>query len=159
LEKMTEKDLNQLAEEKVFSPLGMRQSSFLWERRFEGHLAVDLNTGLRRKIMRTRERANSAASLLTNTADYAKFLLAVMNGKGLKPETHKMMLKSHIKITSKSLHAPQDTDPKIQETMNLSWALGWGRFRFPKGEAIFHTRFLRLSNDQAERFYIFHERC
>jgi CubicO group peptidase (beta-lactamase class C family) len=139
LEKMTGKDLNQLAEEKVFSPLGMTQSSFIWERRFEGHFAVDLNTGLRRKIIRTRERANSAASLLTNTADYAKFLLAVMNGKGLKPKTHKMMLKPHIKITSKSLHAPQGTNPKIQETLNLCWALGWGRFRSPIGEAIFHV--------------------
>ena len=28
---------------------------------------------------------------------------------------------------------------EIQETINLSWALGWGRFHPPKGEAIFHV--------------------
>ncbi len=49
------------------------------------------------------------------------------------------MLKSHIEITSKSLHAPQGTNPEIQEALNLSWALGWGRFTSPKGEAIFHV--------------------
>jgi len=139
LENMMEKELNQLAQEKVFQPLGMVQSSFLWEKRFNGNFAVDLNTGLRQKIMRTRDRANSAASLLTNTADYAKFLLAIMNGNGLKPETHNLMIKPHIKITSKHLHAPQGTNPEIQEALGLSWALGWGRFRSPKGGAIFHV--------------------
>ncbi len=139
LENITGKDLNQLTKEKVFLPLGMTQSSFLWERRFDGNFAVDLRTGLRRKIMRTKNVANSAASLLTNTADYAKFLLAVLNKKGLKPDTHQTMLKPRTKITSKSLHAPQGTNPRIRETINLSWALGWGRFSSPKGEAIFHV--------------------
>ncbi|NIM91499.1 MAG: serine hydrolase [Candidatus Aminicenantes bacterium] len=139
LENMTGKNLNQLAKEKVFLPLGMTQSAFLWERRFDGNFVVDLRTGLRRKIIRTKSVANSAASLLTNTADYAKFLLAVMNEKGLKSGTHQTMLKPRIMITSKSLHAPQGTNPKIQEAINLSWALGWGRFNSPQGEAIFHV--------------------
>lgn len=139
LENLTGKDMNQLAQEKVFLPLGMAQSSFLWEKRFNGNFAVDLNTGLRSKLLRTRNRANSAASLLTNTADYAKFILAIMNGEGLKPETHRLMLKPLIKITSESLHAPQGTNPEIQEALNLSWTLGWGRFYSPKGDAIFHV--------------------
>ena len=62
-----------------------------------------------------------------------------MNGKGLKPKSLKMMLEPRVSITSKSLHAPQDTNPKIHETIHLAWSLGWGRFRCPQGEAIFHV--------------------
>jgi CubicO group peptidase (beta-lactamase class C family) len=141
LEEMTNKDLNQLSEEKIFVPLGMTNTSFLWEKRFDGNFAVNLRTGLRRKIERTRTVPNAAASLLTNTADYAKFLLAVMNGKGLKPESLKLMLEPQVNITSKSLHAPQGTDPDIHEALHLAWSMGWGRFSCPRGEAIFHVGF------------------
>jgi len=139
LEEVTGEDFNRLAQEKVFRPLGMTNSSFLWEKRFDGNFAVNLGTGFRRKIKRTRFVPNAAATLLTNTADYAKFLLAVMNGKGLKPKSLKMMLEPRVSITSKSLHAPQDTNPKIHETIHLAWSMGWGRFRCPQGEAIFHV--------------------
>lgn len=141
LEKITGKDLDQLSKEKVFLPLGMTNSSFLWEKRFDGNFAVNLRTGLRRLIERTRTVPNPAASLLTNTADYAKFLLAVMNGKGLKPESLKMMLEPQVDITSRSLHAPQGTDPEIFENIHLAWSMGWGRFRCPQGEALFHVGF------------------
>jgi len=139
LEEMTDKDLNRLAKEKVFLPLGMTNTSFLWEKRFDSNFAVNLRTGLRRLIERTRTVPNAAASLLTNTQDYAKFLLAIMNGKGLKPKSLKMMLEPQVNITSESLHAPQDTDPKIHETSHLAWSMGWGRFRCSQGEAIFHV--------------------
>jgi CubicO group peptidase (beta-lactamase class C family) len=141
LEEVTGKAFNRLAQEKVFDPLGMTHSSFLWEKRFAGNFAVYLRTGLRRLIERTRSVPNAAASLLTNTGDYAKFLLAVMNGKGLRPESLKMMMEPRVNITSRSLHAPQGTDAKIQETIHLAWSMGWGRFRCPRGEAIFHVGF------------------
>lgn len=141
LEEMTNKDLNQLSKEKIFIPLEMTNTSFLWEKRFDGNFAVNLRTGLRRNIERTRKVPNAAASLLTNTADYAKFLLAVMNGEGLKPESLKMMLESQVNITSKSLHAPQSSDPGIHEALHLAWSMGWGRFSCPRGEAIFHVGF------------------
>ena len=139
LEEMTDKDLNRLAKEKVFLPLGMTNTSFLWEKRFDSNFAVNLRTGLRRLIERTRTVPNAAASILTNTQDYAKFLLAIMNGTGLKPKSLKMMLEPQVNITSESLHAPQDTDPKIHETSHLAWSMGWGRFRCSQGEAIFHV--------------------
>jgi CubicO group peptidase (beta-lactamase class C family) len=136
---MTGKGFNQIAKEKVFDPLGMANTSFVWEKRFNNNFAVNLRTGVRRFIEGTKAFPNAAYSLLTNTADYAKFLLAVMNGEGLKPKTLEMMLKPQVKITSRSLHAPQDTDPKIYETMQLAWSMGWGKFICPQGEAIFHV--------------------
>jgi CubicO group peptidase (beta-lactamase class C family) len=141
LEEMTGKGLNQLAKEKVFLPLRMANSSFVWEKRFDDNFAVNLRTGLRRFLEMTRAFPNAAYSLLTNTADYAKFLLAVMNGKDLKPKTLEMMLGPQVHITSSSLHAPQDTDPEIQKTLHLAWSMGWGRFRCPRGDVIFHVGF------------------
>jgi CubicO group peptidase (beta-lactamase class C family) len=141
LEEMTGKDFNRLAKENVFQPLGMTNTSFLWEKRFDGNFAVNLGTGLRRLIERTRAVPNVAGSLLTNTADYAKFLLAIMNGKGLKPKTLEMMLEPQVNITSKSLHAPQETNPRIHETIHLAWSMGWGRFHCSQGEGIFHVGF------------------
>jgi len=139
LEQMTGKNLNQLAKENIFEPLGMMNSSFIWERRFNGNFAVNLSTGLCRLIERTKHAPKAAASLLTNTNDYAKFLLAIMNGQGLKPETIDHMLEPQVDITSKSLHAPQGSDPEIYKSIKLAWSLGWGKFRCPAGDAIFHV--------------------
>ena len=141
LEEMTGKDLNQLSKEKIFIPLGMTNTSFLWEKRFDDNFAVNLRTGLRRLIEKTKTVPNAAASLLTNTADYAKFLLAIMNGKGLNSESLKMMLEPQVNITSKSLHAPQGADLGIYENIHLTWSMCWGRFRCPQGDAIFHIGF------------------
>jgi CubicO group peptidase (beta-lactamase class C family) len=71
LEKKTGRDLAALAKEKVFEPLGMARSSFLWEARFDGDFAVDLAAGLGPLIRRTQTSANCAGSLLTNASDYA----------------------------------------------------------------------------------------
>jgi hypothetical protein len=64
------KDLNCLAKEKVFLSLGMNNTSFLWDKRFDSNFSVNLSTGLHQLIKRTRTVPNAAASLLTNTADY-----------------------------------------------------------------------------------------
>jgi CubicO group peptidase (beta-lactamase class C family) len=138
LEKVTGKDLYQLAREKVFEPLGMKQSSFLWERRFDDNFALEMGQ-LGPLVFKTRESSNGAASVLTNAGDYAKFLLAVMSGQGLEPETHKTMLEPRVPITSKALFKPPATDEGANEKMGMSWALGWGTFTSPHGPALFHV--------------------
>jgi CubicO group peptidase (beta-lactamase class C family) len=138
LEKMTGKDLFQLAREKVFEPLGMTESSFLWERRFDGNFALEMGQ-LGPLVFKTRETSNGAASVLTNAGDYAKFLLAVMSGQGLEPETHKTMLEPRVAITSKALFKPPATDEGINAKIGMSWALGWGTFTSPHGPALFHV--------------------
>jgi len=92
-------------------------------------------------IEKTRHIPKAAASLLTNSNDYSKFLLAIMNGQGLEPETLKLMLEPQVGITSISLHAPQGSDPEIHKRIQLAWSLGWGRFHCPAGDVIFHVGF------------------
>jgi len=131
--------VNDLAREKVFEPLGMVHSSFLGESRFDDHFAVDLAAGLGPLIRQTRERASVAGSLITNAADYSRFLLAVINGTGLSAASHALMLEPHTRITSSSLFSPADNDLGAAQAMQLSWTLGWGRFVSEQGEALFHV--------------------
>ncbi len=139
LEKKTGRDLAALAKEKVFDPLGMTRSSFLWETRFDGDFAVDLDAGLGPLIQRSRIHANSAGSLLTNASDYAKFLLAALSGRGLKPETASAWRKPRLRVQGKTLHNREKPDAPLNDDIQLSWAPGWGWFRSPAGEGLFHV--------------------
>jgi CubicO group peptidase (beta-lactamase class C family) len=139
LEKKTGRNLAALAEEKIFEPLGMARSSFLWERRFVGDFAVARDSELDPLIRRTRTNANSAGSLLTNASDYARFMLAALSGRGLKPETASTWRKPRLRVTGKALHNRGKTETSLNDDIQLSWTPGWGWFRSPAGEALFHV--------------------
>jgi len=139
LEKKTGQGLAALAKQKVFEPLGMARSSFLWEARFDGDFAVDLDSPLRPLLERSRTNANSAGSLLTNASDYAKFVLAALNGRGLKPGTASAWRKPRLRVAGKALHSRDKPDASLNDDVQLSWTPGWGWFRSPAGEALFHV--------------------
>jgi CubicO group peptidase (beta-lactamase class C family) len=137
LEKKTGRDLTTLARQKVFEPLGMVRSSFLWETRFDGDFAVDLDSGLGPLIQRARTNANSAGSLLTNASDYARFVLAALHGQGLRAETAALWRKPRLRVYGKALHTREKAEGG-NENIQLSWTPGWGWFQSPAGEALFH---------------------
>ena len=139
LEKKIGRDLAALAKEKVFDPLGMAQSSFLWETRFDDDFAVDLDAGLGPLIQRSRTKANCAGSLLTNASDYAKFMLAALDGRGLKSDTAAAWRKPRVRVSGKTLHNREKPDTRLNDDIQLSWTPGWGWFRSPAGEALFHV--------------------
>jgi len=139
LEKKTGRSLAALAKKKVFDPLGMARSSYLWEARFDGDFAVDLDSGLGQLIRMTRTNANSAGSLLTNASDYAKFMLAALDGKGLKPETADAWRKPRLRVAGKTLHDRSAPETSLNDDIRLSWTPGWGWFKSPAGEALFHV--------------------
>jgi CubicO group peptidase (beta-lactamase class C family) len=69
IEAVTGQDLHALARDKVFLPLGMTESSFLWESRFDGRFAVELGSGIGPLIQESRRKGNAAASVITNASD------------------------------------------------------------------------------------------
>jgi CubicO group peptidase (beta-lactamase class C family) len=139
IETITGRDLAALAHDKVFEPLGMRDTSFLWEARFDGRFAVELDSGLGGLIAGTKTKSNAAASVITNASDYARFVAAVMNGAGLKPETRAMWLEPRVAITSRSLFSPPGTDGGANRAHKLAWTPGWGTFADSNGRALFHV--------------------
>lgn len=124
LEKITNQKLEDYMKTKVFEPLQMTNSSFLWQDRYEknGAYRHDL---LGNKLFRNQSKNyNAAASLRTTAEDYARFVNALLNRKGLKKKTLDEMFKPQIKVNEKS---PQ-----------VFWGLGVGIEKTDEGESIWH---------------------
>ena len=85
LEHVTGRSLEQLARREVFQPLGMTRSSFVWQKRFAGHAAYAKDWLWNVAPVNRYVEANAAASLLTTATDYARFVAAVLTGRGLSP--------------------------------------------------------------------------
>lgn len=85
LERVTGHPLDELARREVFQPLGMTRSSFVWQERFAGNAAYAKNWLWRVAPVHRYAEANAAASLLTTATDYARFVAAVLTGRGLSP--------------------------------------------------------------------------
>jgi CubicO group peptidase (beta-lactamase class C family) len=103
----------------ALEPLGMKQSSMVWQDRYEtqaavGHDVFSETNGRFRK----RRRATAAASLYTTAEDYARFVLAMLNDAGLKRETIAKML-----------------TPEIDVDKDVFWGLGFGLQKTPNGKA------------------------
>ena len=139
IEQRTGRTVADLARERVFEPLGMAHSSFLWERRFDGRFAIDTLLARHPILQRSRDHAEVAGSLLTNATDYARFLLAVLEGRGLRATTRATMVAPHATITSRSLFSMPGTDSGAAAAKGLAWALGWGRMESERGPALFHV--------------------
>jgi CubicO group peptidase (beta-lactamase class C family) len=133
VEKITGMSLEDFMQQTVLKPLGMNSSSYTWLPRFDSiktyrHDNLGKQTGRSEKISgeleAIKENANAAASLSTNAADYAKFIIAVLNGTGLKKSTRDQMLTPGIRVTKKY---PE-----------LAWGLGVGLETMPDGTWFWH---------------------
>ncbi len=85
LERVTGSPLDDLARREVFEPLGMMRSSYVWQDRFAGNVAYGRNWLWHVAPVHRYPEANAAASLLTTAPDYARFVAAVLTGRGLSP--------------------------------------------------------------------------
>jgi CubicO group peptidase (beta-lactamase class C family) len=92
LERVTDRSLDELAQREVFHPLKMTRSSFVWQGRFAGSAAYAKNWLWHVAPVNRYLEANAAASLLTTAADYARFVAAVLTGRGLSPTMWKAFL-------------------------------------------------------------------
>jgi CubicO group peptidase (beta-lactamase class C family)/transcriptional regulator with XRE-family HTH domain len=148
-EEITVKTVEELAIEKVFKPIGMNRTGFIWHERFDDNYAIGHleNDELNPKKKRTEPVASG--SLVTTITDYSKFVEYVMQGKGLNKKLWKMMISPQIKINSK-YQFPTITDETTtdNESINLSYGLGWGLLKCNYGRAFF-----KEGHDDAWRNY------
>lgn len=130
VERLTRKSLNELAQQEVFTPLGMLHSSYTWTDKFDTLAAF----GNSPDAVNRHKNQMAAASLLTCANDYALFLQAIINGDGLKPETQKMMLttasnadwfKHNITAETKK-HVSWGLGVGLQENETGKWFWHWG---------------------------------
>lgn len=121
LEHISGKDLQALAQEEVFVPLGMKNSHFTWPE----EQALDLATGHDRTqnpVFRSVPEANGASSLHTTAEDYAKFMLAWFDRKNMPTPEQAFPFTWLVQMKGDE----QGADTPLPEDGLVGWALGWG---------------------------------
>jgi CubicO group peptidase (beta-lactamase class C family) len=144
LEEITGKGLETLAQERIFQPLGMTFSSFVWQPVYEANAASPHDEFGRPRglsIQFLQHTPSSGGSMATTAADLARLIsLGILNVSGKRKATIDEMLRPQIPIHYKSMFGPGAWQETHQyQNIHLAWSLGWGRFDTPFGRAFFHT--------------------
>lgn len=116
LEHLTGEDVAVLVEGELLQPLGLENSWMAWREDFEGRAAASHNAWGRSSGVPKNEQRNAAWSLLTTAEDYARFLIALMEGRGLESTTFSDALDRQVEISSE----------RTETEDRLYWGLGWG---------------------------------
>ncbi len=90
VEAITGEKLHTLAERLVLRPFAMARSSFVWDWRFEPNRAYPHDVFGRPALGGKPGEGNAAWSLQTTAADFARFVLRVMDGSCLQPDTARL---------------------------------------------------------------------
>lgn len=129
VEKLTNKSLNEIAQQEVFTPLHMNSSSYMWTDKFDTLSSF----GNSADAVNGHKQQRAAASLLTCAHDYAIFLRALMTGRGLKAETHRMMFEKQSagnwfkhRVTEANKHIWWGLGIGIEENETGDWIWQWG---------------------------------
>jgi CubicO group peptidase (beta-lactamase class C family) len=132
------KGLEELAREKIFLPLAMTRTSYIWKPEFESDYAVGYNEKEKPVRFKRRTRADAAGSMETTIADYTRFMIAVNQGRGLSSYAYHEMLGPQIAIHSAHQFPSLSADTtSANDHIHLSYGLGWGLFNTPSGIAFF----------------------
>ena len=138
LEIMLGKSLEQLMQEKLFTPLRMTMSSYTWQPKFEKDYCLGHSTTGKLYEKDKDNDARSASTLETTLDDYTLFTKAVLKSSILKPSTTKEMFRPQIKIRSIQQFGPLSMrDSTTNDAIKLSYGLGWVLLQSPYGTGAF----------------------
>lgn len=136
VEQITGKPLNDYMTEAVFTPLGMTSSSYVWRPDFDALTATGHDSEGKTVALEKPKEALAASTLNTTAKDYARFVEAVLNGKGLKPATLREMETPEVALDPECRICIQH-EPK-QLSKDLFWGLGWGIERKDGTDMLWH---------------------
>ena len=136
IEQITGESQEAFIKRTVFDPLDMKSSNLVWRNDYESlktftHDWVGGVSGRGKP-----DQSNAAASLQTTANDYAKFVIAMLNGTGLKRSTARLMLTPQASVTLAGVNSLDAPDAKRSPT--VSWGLGWGLEKTQDGMAFWH---------------------
>lgn len=139
IEKITGKDYETIAQERVFKPLRMSNSSQVWQKHFDQKFAYGHNgKGNPYYDIEKWDEAGVAGSLSTTPEDFTKFYTALIGRKGLTKKSFQEMTRLQIRIRSKRQFGPMAFEDGDQnDGIQLGYGLGVGVFQTPYGNAFF----------------------
>jgi CubicO group peptidase (beta-lactamase class C family) len=140
VEEITGAGVEELARARIFQPLGMERTSFVFLPSFEDDYAVDHDRFLDPIGKEKHDEANAAGSAQTTAEDYARFLSAVMEGEGLSPATREELTAPQVAMEHVRMFGPLSRKRSAPGDGSLaSWGLGWGLIESEHGRGLFHT--------------------
>jgi CubicO group peptidase (beta-lactamase class C family) len=119
----------------VFTPLGMTSSSYVWRPEYDARTAIGHDKDGRPQDKWKPDEANPASSLQTTALDYARFMAALLDGKGLKPETLKQMESPQTAVQQNCTVNCFDIQPV---SASVFWGLGVGLEKASSGLGFWH---------------------
>jgi hypothetical protein len=125
VERITGQTLEAFMRRTVLDPLGMTSSSYVWQSRYEASKVYNHTLLGDLAGRRTPWRANAAASLHTTAEDYARFVSAVLAGKGLRPATVRAMMSPQSRPDERGINTATAA-PTGRVAPSIAWGLGWG---------------------------------
>lgn len=138
IEKIMGQGLEELARERIFNPLQMDMTSYVWSPRFEDNYCLG-HTSDGTIIEKDREdEAGAAGSMETTPTDYAKFLQKMLDLSAQSSPITDLMYSPNIRITSKKQFGPMAMETSNDnDDIALSYGLGWGIITTPHGYGYF----------------------
>jgi CubicO group peptidase (beta-lactamase class C family) len=113
LENKFHKGLEELAQQQVFGPLGMKDTHYSFASNIDVSRYGPPHDANGKPIDLPRHfNVNAAANLLTTAPDYARMMAALLNGAGLPPPLYKDMI-----------------TPQAHKAPDVDWGLGWGIYQ------------------------------
>jgi CubicO group peptidase (beta-lactamase class C family) len=135
VEHITGERIDAFMRKTVFDPLGMKSASYVWLDEYEslmanGHSAAGV------AAERIKPTEVKISWLHMTPSDYAEFVIAVVNGVGLKKSTAALMLTPQARIDESCIFCLRPGAGRVSSS--LSWGLGWGLERTAAGDAFWH---------------------
>ena len=124
VERIAGEPLDAVVSRLVFAPLGMRDSSFVWQTRFEPDYADPHDEAIQPGSKLKPAEANAAFSLQTTVADYARFLLAVLGAERLTASTARLWLTPQVNPPQGRFESLEAAAP--ERDLAVAWGFGWG---------------------------------
>jgi CubicO group peptidase (beta-lactamase class C family) len=140
VESIAGEPLDRLAQERLFGPLGLVRTSFVWTQA----LGADFASGHRADGSfkeRTRyRRPNAAYSLYTTPAEYARLMLTLrrpelLGGRALTRECIDVMLERQLRLDD----GDANPRPGLARPVAAYRALGWSLDVTPEGDIVQHS--------------------
>jgi len=139
IEHITKKDIEDLAKEKVFKPLQMNNTDYLWRNEFKEHFCYG-HSAQQKKLPKDIETEDAAAagSMETTLVDYSKFLEHILKLYSEDSEITQNMFNPNVRIKSKAQFGPlAKEETNENDGIELSYGLGWGLLKSDYGIGAF----------------------
>lgn len=135
LENLTGREYEDIAVEKFFSPLAMNRSSYVWQRAYETNYCTGHDTNGNYLGIPKRNVPNAAGSLSTTIEEYTAYFMKVL---AQQERRYQQLITPQISIKSKQQFGPNSLiDTNDNDTIQLSYGLGFGLFQTRYGRAFF----------------------